>query len=73
MEFHPAIKVDMDSSVEESFELVLRQDIDADQYRGITHAVPPIEGEFRSRDLFKVDDGCLVKKTCRLIDFVASS
>ncbi|CAG8970858.1 hypothetical protein HYALB_00000836 [Hymenoscyphus albidus] len=52
MEFHPALKVTMEPELDGAFELVLKRDADADQYRGIGGTILRQQPEYRTRDLF---------------------
>lgn len=52
MEFHPAWKVTMEPALDGAYELVLKKDDEADQYRGIGGTILREKPEYRTRDLF---------------------
>ncbi|PQE06777.1 nrps-like enzyme protein [Rutstroemia sp. NJR-2017a BBW] len=52
LEFHPAWKVIMEPEIDGAYELVLRKDVEADQYRGIGGTILREKLEYRTRDLF---------------------
>ena len=52
--WHPALKIQMELSVENAHELVINADKEADEYRGIGQTILKTQPRFRSRDLFTV-------------------
>lgn len=51
LEFHPAWKAITEPHIDGAYELVLRRDVEADQYRPIGATILREKPEYRTRDL----------------------
>ena len=54
LEWHPALRIDMQPSIDEASEFVINTDKQADSFRPISSTILREQATYRSRDLFKV-------------------